>query len=354
TDPLVGHGRHFGRTVRTFCRVHTLISNGLSRTMQLELERLTEADLSEMELSDHRQYQQLLVLSPGLEERLNTGTEGDLRYVADMITKGMGSARSDDTKSLKAAVVDWITPLNEVLSPPLQRNIKSDRGYLHPRTGELLCPVNFDWNDPKIRRELKSGLLVPSGDMWPRFLFRNYEYNPADPWDGLLRSGLLVKAYKHVFTSPSSVYSNDGATKSTKSSNARIHGMTSVTIPSIAYIATQVRFALSSGSTFSRTDRATDSEYFYELLIEVLEDPEEYVEVSALLEWWNRQIFPSYQIHHRAVHQDSVPAKIKERRRLITDGTWEGSPAEHPGSDPSSSQRPSPPLGAAFEQEERE
>jgi hypothetical protein len=61
----------------------------------------------------------------------------------------MGSARSDDTKSLKAAVVDWITPLNEVLSPPLQRNIKSDRGYLHPRTGELLCPVNLDWNDPK-------------------------------------------------------------------------------------------------------------------------------------------------------------------------------------------------------------
>jgi hypothetical protein len=45
---------------------------------------------------------------------------------------------------------------------------------------------------------------------------------------------------------------------------------------------------LSSGSTFSRTDRASDSEYFYELLIEVLEDPEEYVEVSELLGWWNR------------------------------------------------------------------
>jgi hypothetical protein len=45
----------------------------------------------------------------------------------------------------------------------------------------------------RIRRELKSGHLVPSGDMWPRFLFRNYEYNLADPWDGLLRSGLLVK-----------------------------------------------------------------------------------------------------------------------------------------------------------------
>ncbi|TEB36975.1 hypothetical protein FA13DRAFT_1622502, partial [Coprinellus micaceus] len=327
---------HFGRTVRTFCMVHMLITNGLSRTMQLELERITEADLSEMELSHHGQYQQLLALSPGLEERLNTGTEEDLCYIADMITKGIGSARSDDTKSLKAAVVDWITPLNEVLKPPLQRNVKSDRGFLHPRTGELLCPVNMDWNDTKIRRELKSGHLVPSGDMWPRFLFRNYEYNTSDPWDGLLRSAILVKAYKHVFTSPSSVYSSDGSCKSTKSSNARIHGMTSVTIPSIAYIATQVRFALSSGSTFSRTDRATNSEYFYELLIEVLEDPEEYVEVSDLIRWWNHQIFPSYQIHHRAVHRDSVATKIKERRRLIAGGTWRSPVGEHTQSaDPS-------------------
>lgn len=45
TDPLVGHGRHFGRTIRTFCRIHTLISNGVSRTMQLELGRLGEDDL---------------------------------------------------------------------------------------------------------------------------------------------------------------------------------------------------------------------------------------------------------------------------------------------------------------------
>jgi hypothetical protein len=54
---------------------------------------------------------------------------------------------------------------------------------------------------PRIRRELKSGQLVPSGDMWPRFLFRNYEYNSADPWDGLLRSGLLVKV-RHASLSP--------------------------------------------------------------------------------------------------------------------------------------------------------
>jgi hypothetical protein len=31
TDPLVHHGRHFGRTVHTFCNINTLIANGLLR-----------------------------------------------------------------------------------------------------------------------------------------------------------------------------------------------------------------------------------------------------------------------------------------------------------------------------------
>jgi hypothetical protein len=51
-------------------------------------------------------------------------------------------------------------------------------------------------------------------------------------------SYLGLQAYKHVFTSPSSV---DREPKATRSGNARIHGMTQVTLPSVAYIATQVR-----------------------------------------------------------------------------------------------------------------
>ncbi|KAJ3518520.1 hypothetical protein NMY22_g13631 [Coprinellus aureogranulatus] len=324
-DPLVGHGRHFGRAMRTFCRVHTLLSNGLSTAMQLELGRITEQDLNPSELSEHRLYRDLLSIVPGLEERLNTGPEQDLNYVADMISKGISSARSDDTKSLKSAVVDWITPPNQVLIPPIQRNIKTDRGFHHVRTGELLCPVNLDWDDDKIRRDLTSGQLVPSGDMWPRFLYRHYEYDPDNPWEGLFRSSLLVMAYKHIFTSPSSVYGSPS--KATRSSNARIHGMMEVTAPSIAYIATQVRFALSSSAVFSRTDLVTDSEFFYNLIIDLLEDEHEYVEVKDLLKWWNQQIFPAQITHKRLIHRDSVIAKIKARRRRI-EGDQRRNPAD--------------------------
>lgn len=45
------------------------------------------------------------------------------------------------------------------------------------------------------------------------------------------------QAFRHIFTSPSSV---EKEPKATRSGNARIHGMTSVTPASIAYVATQV------------------------------------------------------------------------------------------------------------------
>ena len=112
---------------------------------------------------------------------------------------------------------------------------------------------------------------------------------------------LSSQAFKYIFTSPSSV---DKEPKATRSGNARLHGMTKVTPASIAYIATQVgvvctavfeltevvqvRFALSSSPVFSRTDTATDSERFYNSILDLFFDPEEQEEVNDLLGWWNR------------------------------------------------------------------
>jgi len=53
----------------------------------------------------------------------------------------------DDTKSLKGAIIDWITPRGQSLDPPLARNVKTDRGFHHERTGALLCPVGLDWSN---------------------------------------------------------------------------------------------------------------------------------------------------------------------------------------------------------------
>ena len=103
--------------------------------------------------------------------------------------------------------------------------------------------------------------MTTAGDEWPLFLYHGYSYDSKDPWNGLFRSALLVtvsllfldhdayfwspKAYKHIFTSPSSV---DKEPKATHSGNARIHGMTCVSLPSLAYVATQVPTPLLFGS----------------------------------------------------------------------------------------------------------
>ena len=92
--------------------------------------------------------------------------------------------------------------------------------------------------------------------------------------------------------------------KATRSGNAQIHGMTTVSPASIAYIATQVSvavsnwktthrsstgsFALSSSAVFSRTDTVTNSNCFYNSILELFDDIEEQEEVQELMEWWNR------------------------------------------------------------------
>ncbi|KAH6905254.1 hypothetical protein BKA70DRAFT_1049812, partial [Coprinopsis sp. MPI-PUGE-AT-0042] len=308
TDPLVHHGRHFGRTIQAFCRVQTLIKNGLSRSIQLRYGRIQEEDLTPSEHREQMIYEQMLALSPGLEERLCNGSEQDIFHVAELVQKGSAGARADDTKGLKGVILDWITPRGQSLQPPLMRNVKTDRGFYHPRTGELLCPIGVEWSNHEVRDGLRAGSLIVAGDQWPIFLYKEFKFNKNNVWDGLFRSSLLVSAFRHIFTSPSSV---DREPRATRSGNARIHGMKKVTIPSLAYVATQVRFALSSSPTFSRTDLVTDSERFYGSVIEAFTEPLYHVQVKLLLNWWDAQIFPIYSDRSKHPKKGSVLALMK-------------------------------------------
>ena len=110
---------------------------------------------------------------------------------------------------MKSAVIDWITPKGQSLNPHIPRNAKAGRGFNHERTGTLLCPTGLDWTHPEYVPELPSrfsfkesplrtktklinGQIQVAGDQWPVFLYANYMYDAEDPWNGLLRSGLLV------------------------------------------------------------------------------------------------------------------------------------------------------------------
>ncbi|KAL4066577.1 hypothetical protein J3A83DRAFT_4359987 [Scleroderma citrinum] len=203
---------------------------------------------------------------------------------------------------LAACIFNFLDGLKgQSLNLHIPQNIKSGRGFNYECTGALLCPTGLDWNNHKIQTKLMNSQIQVAGDQWPIFLYANYTYYSEDPWNGLHTSEwppcfgescdpiivLLLfnhpnQAFKHIFTSPSSV---DQELKVTCSSNAHLHGMQIVTKASIAYVAIQY--------VFSHSNLITDSECFYTSIIHLLDDPDKKDEVNQLLMWWNRyKLYP--------------------------------------------------------------
>ncbi|KAG1891645.1 uncharacterized protein F5891DRAFT_1131548 [Suillus fuscotomentosus] len=306
SNPLVLHGRHFGRTVFAMCNYPALLTAGI-----LRLEELRDSSIEDYPADvrrEHRVFVELIDSYPGLLDRLTNDEEEDIIHVGEL--------------TLKSAVLEWLVPRGQPLIPPLARNIKSDRGFNHEVTGALLCPAGLDWSNPVTKQSLKSGETAVRGDQWPMFLYAGYVYDPEDPWTGLLRNEILIFGFKHVFTSPSSV---DKEPKATRSGNAYLHGMKSVTKGSLAYIATQIWFSLSSSSVFSRTNTVTDSENFYHSILDLLEDPDESQEVVDLMTWWTRRIFPNSTSSQRCISKNSALSKIREKRAVLRERAAMGS-----------------------------
>ena len=159
-----------------------------------------------------------------------------------------------------------------MLNPHIPRNTKACRGFHHKWTGALLCPAGYDWANVeyvlfqsiwhvhaifcyRIKEKLHIGQLQVPGDQWLILLYASYTYDPDDPWNSLLHSGILIlvshcswhlwllmpthsQAYKHIFTSPSSIDFEEP--KATCSCNACIHGMHSIMKALITYMVMQV------------------------------------------------------------------------------------------------------------------
>ena len=71
------------------------------------------------------------------------------------IQKGSTSVGANDAKSLKGAILDWITPQGQHLNPPLTCNIKADYRFHHKCTRALLCPAGLNWTSTEY------GLQIP-------------------------------------------------------------------------------------------------------------------------------------------------------------------------------------------------
>lgn len=46
----------------------------------------------------------------------------------------------------------------------------------------------------RIKLSLRNGESTVSGDQWPLLVYKDYIYNPENPWAGVFHSSILVKA----------------------------------------------------------------------------------------------------------------------------------------------------------------
>ncbi|KAH9828719.1 uncharacterized protein C8Q71DRAFT_863785 [Rhodofomes roseus] len=250
----------------------------------------------------------------------------DINVMYKTIKDNGDKARADDTSTLKQSVVYWIqqvlpnaprTALDRLLSHPRSKDV---RGLQNDATAELLCPVDWDWGNEGVRNKVKDRspeYQITSAD-FPRFFFSMKDHDPEDLEKTLFRGPLLLRAFKCIYTSPSSAMdfglnSEDEDSdedqvitvqppckrqrmlkQPTRSSVAEILNLKRVTGRSIAYVCVQVHFALSDLGQWSRDVAQFDYEAFYYGIVDYFErppGPQAEARAKVLLQWWTEAIF---------------------------------------------------------------
>ncbi|KAI9566124.1 hypothetical protein HD554DRAFT_2174837 [Boletus coccyginus] len=299
-----------GRAIRRLVTLSDSVTDILAEADRRGASEAARQTFSEEENWYYRCYKELVIQIPELMSWIDeTEDMNELDTIVKKLTEGADSARSDDTCHMKSAVVGWIgepTPPN----PRLYPHDKFGRGFQNNTTARLLCPVEYDWDCDDHRNKIRDwhpDFLV-TANSWPRFLYENNHYDPSDPAKGLFKGSILLKAFKLIFTSPTSVDVDENqlvvpnvlakcrrGERRTRPTVATLLKMKRVTPQAIAYIAVQVRFALSSCGTWRLVDELFNHRDFYNAIIrwfeEEMEDVEERAFVDGLLLWWNREAF---------------------------------------------------------------
>jgi hypothetical protein len=100
SDPLVHHGRHFGRAVHAMCNVQVLVTSGivlLAEEGGVAEELLTSESVSPLpanqltwlsssrQRQEYRVFQQLLKMVPRITEHLMESSEEECMMIADLV-----------------------------------------------------------------------------------------------------------------------------------------------------------------------------------------------------------------------------------------------------------------------------
>ncbi|KAG1786639.1 uncharacterized protein HD556DRAFT_1248044 [Suillus plorans] len=295
--PQIDSNVHKGRAIRRLVSLFDGLEDLIAENDRRE-ELLDSLDLPDQLVSTQdedrtiRSFNELLRCLPWLKKKLSSDVD-ELDYILRDLRKGADSARGDDTANLKHVIVAWLTELFHPLDPPLHTNIKDDRGFIHHITGKLLCPVEYTWSLNLTKEKIRDrdpDFLVTAYS-WPAMLYLDYTFDSGNIEKGLFRSALLLKAFKHIFTSPSSAKEVDGdgdGADAIVASQRRRSSESDMTTRS------HLRFSLSNVNSWQSIDGDFDYYVFYNNIVdffEVAPGIDAQARIKELLKWWNRKVF---------------------------------------------------------------
>ncbi|PPR03035.1 hypothetical protein CVT24_012266, partial [Panaeolus cyanescens] len=128
--------------------------------------------------------------------------------------------------------------------------------------------------------------------MWPE---GGFIPGPENRDVNLLRSPLLVRVFRHIFTTPTSALKrvDDTITKSVQGM-AKKEKMTSVTPAAIGYACVMLRHAATTVSMWDKDDRSFNYQLFFDLVVSLFDKSDEVADIEWIdetLKWWNIKIF---------------------------------------------------------------
>ncbi|KAG2744726.1 hypothetical protein P692DRAFT_20784151 [Suillus brevipes Sb2] len=314
-----------GRSIRRIVALY----NGIEDLINENDRRCDEGD-DDVTPEQDRLQQGYIALNnalPWFHQRATECEYEEYMHMLKMLRQGADSARGDDTSKLKGLVPDWVNREFKP-NPPVDHEDKHCRGFVNDTCGRLLCPTEMDWSNPVVRagiRDRTDGHVVTEMS-WPAFLYDGYTADMDNLEEGLFKSKLLIQAFKAIFTSPSSVKEvsgeGDGANiiennrhakrdgKKVKTHVAQIIHMHKVSPRSIAYVACQLRFTLSSVTSWRSVDGDFDYVQFWCNIVDFFKKAPGRIarrNTDRLLTWWNRKVFGT---NHRVELNDVAKAKM--------------------------------------------
>lgn len=155
-----------------------------------------------------------------------------------------------------------------------------------------------------------------TGDDFPSFLYPDGQYDPNDMENGLMRGLLVVRIWRHLFTSPSLAVIALGKQRSagTKGCQATMNGLTTPTPATIAYAVLQTYWFLCPLDDWRLDDGVFDKQEFFRNILNIFAvgqwgDVENEGWAVETLRWWEEQVLPLKALT-RAAYEATIPSDL--------------------------------------------